>query len=271
MRVGAGFGRAARAAVVVAAAVAVAASLSACGAGDGGGGTPTVHGCVRPDSKGQLEGASCTDPRATGRVVAIEADHDCYDVDGVESQESGSGAPGALCLSSGTGPPKATPNVAKPGDCITDSSTDALRVPCSDPTAVHRVLASEKGTSLAGLDDECSKVAGTESTYTWKLQSTDPTFAKISRTIVLCLAPKGKDPASSPDTAQAGDCLARAGESFTKVACSAGNAEFRVLHRSSSTAIPAATVCRSFRGTTTSLSRTTDNLFGGYVLCLGNA
>ncbi len=268
MRVGSRVGRVV---LVVAAAAAVAATLSACGAGDGSGGTPTVNGCVRPDSKGQLEGASCTDPKATGRVIAIAADYDCYDVDGVESQESGSGVSGALCVSSGTGPPKTTPNVAKKDDCLTDSSTDALRVPCSDPKAVHRVLATEKGTSLAGLDDECSKVAGTESTYTWKLQSTDPRFSKISSTIVLCLAPKGKDPASSPDTAQTGDCLARSGESYAKVACSAGNAEFRVLHKSTSTVIAAEMVCDNYRGTTMTLSRKTDNLFGGYILCLGNA
>jgi hypothetical protein len=167
-----------------------------------------VNGCVRPDSEGQLEGASCTDPKATGRVVAIEADYDCYDVDGVESQESGSGVSGALCVSSGTGPPKATPNVAKPGD---------------------------------------------------------------SSTIVLCLAPKGKDPASSPDTAKAGDCLARAGKSYTRVAWSAGNAEFRVLHRDDSTVISPEYACGSYRGTTMALSHKTDNLFGGYILCLGQA
>jgi hypothetical protein len=267
MRAGSKFGRVARAMLLVAA---VAMTVGACG-GAPGGGAPTVGGCVRPSSNGQLEAAECTDPKATGRVVGIEADYDCYDVDGVESQESGSGVSGALCVSSGTGPPKATPNVAKVGDCLTDSSTDALRVPCTEARAVHRVLASEKGTSIVSLDDECSKVAGTESTYTWKLQSSDPRFSKISSTIVLCLAPKGKDPASSPDTAQTGDCLARSGTSYAKVACSAGNAEFRVLHRSSSTAIAADLVCDGYQGTTMTLSRKTDNLFGGYVLCLGGA
>jgi hypothetical protein len=249
-------------------------AVTGCGAGDdtseGTLDRPVQAGdCLRPTpgEREPYEGVTCTTPGVAWRVLEVGGSGtDCYDVPGVERAESRIDAIGVMCLSSGPGEPRPGVNTAQQGDCLTSGSAGYVRaVPCTDPSAVNRVLKVERGSYL---NDDCEEVPGTRSTYEWKLTS-DSRLSNFERALVFCLAPKDEDPNTSADAAQVGDCLAKRGEDYTRVACDAPGASHRVLARYNSTVVDTQIACRNVQGARSGIQRRVGDLFGGYTLCLG--
>ncbi|WP_232665363.1 LppU/SCO3897 family protein [Pseudonocardia sp. TRM90224] len=233
--------------------------------------------CAKLDGE-QFVAVECTDPAATYRVLERPTtDNACYDVAGTTYSYYDSRVGGELCMGPKDVDPATAINVAKKDDCLTDvhapaPSADTVgvrKVDCGAPDAVHRVLAREERSSIsAGLQQECSKVPGTTESYAWSLRkSGDAPLANLYTELVFCLAPKDADPNASADLAQAGDCLAESGDTYTRVGCGDPTARYRVLERNDSALLGVELACRSVEGATTGVQRKTSD-FSGYTLCL---
>lgn len=232
---------------------------------------PVEGGCVTPSSDagapGPLTAIDCADPAAQHTVLRVSDDGNCDDVDGVTATTYVS-PPGSLCLGP-VGPPVRTPNLAVPGDCLSDTAgSDVRRVPCTDPAAVFRVL--ERTEEPDPFGDFCGGVRGSTASYVWKITS-DAVPSSLIPGITLCLIEADRDPLASPDLAQVGDCLNEAAdEDRARVDCSAPEAEYRVLYREDTVLLDITSVCSGVPGVTSGVSRET-GLADGYTLCLGPA
>jgi len=195
----------------------------------------------------------------------------------VTESYSDSGSGSTLCIGPRDVDPAAAINVAKEGDCVVGvaANADVHRVDCADPSAEAVVLRRmENATTIAGTD-QCSSVPGTSSSYSWDMVSTGDvkpglsSLDKLGVDLLFCLGPVGVDPNSSPDTAQAGDCLAgTSGDpGYKKVDCGAPDARYRVVERVDSGFMGVELACASSREATSGIQRGSG--LDGYVLCLG--
>ncbi|WP_143517206.1 hypothetical protein [Pseudonocardia sp. MH-G8] len=241
--------------------------LAACSA------APEKGDCVEK-SGDSYTAADCA--TATLRVLESfdETSGDCVPVAGVTETFSDSGPGTTLCLGPRDVDPGSAINVAQNGDCVAgvEANSDVRRIDCADPAAESVVL-SRIGDAVTIATDPCASVPGTNSSYSWDLISTgDDPLAGIGDNLgvdlMFCLGPVGVDPTTSPDTAQAGDCLAETGgdAGYATVDCSAPDAAYRVVERSDGGFLPIEIACSSADGATSGIQR--GGGLDGYVLCL---
>nr|WP_280330396.1 hypothetical protein [Nocardia wallacei] len=126
-------------------------------------------------------------------------------------------------------------NIAEKGDCMRETATAFVEVPCGSATATHVVLER-----LPGADADCRPVPGVYNAYQ------DYTGNGVTK---VCLGVAGRDPANGINTARPGDCV-RVGEGIKgeRVPCSSPGA-LRVLARFD-TAPVAQQTCAGIPGTT---------------------
>jgi hypothetical protein len=244
--------------------------LTACSTG------PETGDCVEKSDDSYVK-ADC----ATASLRVLErldnTSGDCIAVAGVTESFSDSGSSSTLCIGPRDVDPAAAINVAKEGDCVVGvaANSDVHRVGCADPTAESVVLRRiENATTIAGMD-QCSDVPGTNSSYSWDMVTTgdDPYgLSKIEGMgvdLLFCLGPAGVDPNTSPDTAQAGDCLAETSgdPGYAKVDCGAPDATYRVVERVDGGFMGVELACGSSPEATSGIQRSSGS-FDGYVLCL---
>lgn len=154
---------------------------------------PFEGGCVAeasdPAEVNGFVAVDCADPAARYTVLRVfdgrgSDEGRCEDVDGVTATTYVS-PPGSLCL--GSVPPVPTPNVAAPGDCLSDTAgSDVRRVPCDDPAAASRVL--DRTEEPGPFGDFCGGVPGSTASYTWKITS-DAVPSSLVPGITLCVGP----------------------------------------------------------------------------------
>jgi hypothetical protein len=198
----------------------------------------------------------------------------CIAVPGVTESYSDTGSDSTLCIGPRDVDPATAINVAKEGDCVVGVAANSVhRVECSDPGAESVVLRRiENATTIGGMD-QCSSVPGTNSSYSWDMVATGDNkgFAAIEGMgvdLLFCLGPVGVDPNASPDTAQAGDCLAQTSgdPGYAKVDCGAPDAAYRVVERVAGGFLGIELACGSARGATSGFQR--GGGLDGYILCL---
>jgi hypothetical protein len=213
---------------------------------------------------------------ASLRVLGLEdSSGDCIAVPGVTETYSSSGSDSVLCLGPRDVDPAAAINVAQDGDCVAgvEANSDVRRLACADPAAEAVVLSRiENATTIVG--DPCSSEPGVSSSYSWDMVSTgDDRYGLgaidgLGVDLLFCLGPVGVDPNTSPDTAQAGDCLAETtgDPGYVKVDCGAPDAAHRVVERVEGGILGIEIACASARGATSGIQR--GGGLDGYVLCL---
>jgi hypothetical protein len=255
--------------LLVVAAVLAGGGLTACSTG------PETGDCVEKSDDSYVK-ADC----ATASLRVLErldgSSGDCVAVAGVTESFADTGSNSTLCIGPRDVDPAAAINVAKEGDCVVGvaANADVHRVDCGDSTAEAVVLRRiENATTIAGTD-QCSDVPGTSSSYSWDMVTTgdDPyglsSIDKLGVDLLFCLGPPGVDPNSSPDTAQAGDCLAETSgdPGYAKVDCGSPDAAYRVVERVDSGFMGIDFACASSPGATSGIQRGSG--LDGYVLCL---
>lgn len=242
--------------------------LAACSAG------PETGDCVERSGDSYTT-ADC----ATASLRVLErledSSRDCVDVAGVTESFSDSESDRILCIGPRDADPAAAINAAKNGDCVVgvEANADVRRVDCADPTAEAVVLSRiEDATTITG-SDECSAVPGTSTSYSWDMvtsgdQSGLAAIDGLGVDLLFCLGPVGVDPATSPDTAQVGDCLAETSDeaSFARVDCGASDAAYRVVERVDGSFLGIEIACTSAPGATSGIQR--GEGLDGYTLCL---
>jgi len=244
--------------------------LTACSTG------PETGDCVEKSDDSYVATECAT---ASLRVLERldESAGDCVAVAGVTESYSDSGSGSTLCIGPRDVDAAAAINVAAEGDCVVGvaANADIHRVDCADPTAEAVVLSRIESATTIGIIDPCSSVPGTSSNYSWDMVSTgdDPyglsSIDKLGVDLLFCLGPVGVDPNSSPDTAQAGDCLAETSgdPGYAKVDCGAPDATHRVVERVDGGFLGVEIACGSAPGVTSGFRAGSGGL-DGYVLCL---
>lgn len=153
---------------------------------------------------------------------------------------------------------------AKVGNCAQDAPDKDQKVRlvgCADPGAKYKVLAVQR------TSGGCSDVAGASSSVT-----TDDH--------IVCLGEKGVDPAKAINVAKEGDCVDLDPSEPQRVACTAKEADHKVLKRVENVLdFQADGACHSVRGSDKSyswdwkgdsaLSAQVDGLTVDVVLCFG--
>jgi hypothetical protein len=207
-----------------------------------------------------------------------DVEGDCIPVAGVTESFADYGDGTVLCLGPHDVDPDTAINVAQPNDCVAGvaASADVRRVDCEDPTAESVVLERiQDASTLSFGGDDCSSVPGASSSYSWDMVTSSGgsfdlgAIEGLSVDLLFCLGPVGVDPNASPDTAQAGDCLAEtAGDpGYAKVDCADPTAAYQVVERVDNSIISIEVACASAPRATSGIQRARGPL-DGYVLCL---
>jgi hypothetical protein len=254
-------------------AVVLAWGLTACS----GPGSAQTGDCVEPSGDDSYVTVDC----AAAQLRVLERQDDlegtCATVPGVTQSYTDYIGGYSLCLGPLDADPATAVNVAAVGECLAgvDARTgvggaDVHRVDCADPTAGAQVVSRTEDTLPIGF--ECDDVPGSTASYSWNLVETggtNPMPPSLDTTDVLfCLGPAGVDPQSSPDNAQAGDCLRRTGAepAYAKADCSAPEATYLVVERVDTSFMPIEVACSSASGATSGIQ--SQGGFSGYTLCL---
>jgi hypothetical protein len=254
--------------LLLVAAILAGGGLTACSTG------PETGDCVEKSDDSYVK-ADC----ATASLRVLErlddSSGDCIAVAGVTESYSDSSSDTVLCIGPREVDPAAAINVAQNGDCVTGvaANSDVHRVDCADPTAEAVVLSRiEDATTIGG--DQCGSVPGVSSSYSWDMVTTGEdeyglgSIDGLATDLLFCLGPVGVDPNTSPDTAQAGDCLAETSgdPGYAKVDCGAPDAAYRVVERVEGGFLGIEIACASAPGATSGIQR--GGGLDGYVLCL---
>ena len=153
---------------------------------------------------------------------------------------------------------------AKVGDCARDAADKDQKVRlvgCADPGAKYQVLA------VRGTSGGCSDVAGASSSVS-------------TGDHIVCLGGKGVDPAKAINVAKEGDCVDLDGSEPQRVACTAEEADHKVLKRVEDVlSFQEDGACHGVKGTDRSyswdwkgdsdLAKKVDGLTVDVVLCFG--
>ncbi|OLT08994.1 hypothetical protein BJF78_06535 [Pseudonocardia sp. CNS-139] len=254
-------------------AVVLAAGMTACS----GPASAQTGDCVEQSGDTSYTRIDCAGAqlRVLERIEGTDAD--CTAVPGVTQSFTDYSSDYSLCLGPLDVDPAAAVNVAQVGDCLSgvdagsgQGGDDVHRVDCADPAAGAQVISRQEDVFELGF--ECDDVPGTTATYAWSLDTTSSTgiiTTDIDSTDVLfCLGPAGVDPATSPDTAQAGDCLRETGDptGYAKVDCGAPDAAYRVVERVDVPFIGVDLACGDVPAATGGIQ--SQGGLDGYVLCI---
>jgi hypothetical protein len=242
-----------------------------------GPGSAQTGDCVAATDDTSYEKVDCAGAqlKVLERIDGEQAD--CTTVAGVTESFTDFDSDYSLCL----GPPDTDPstaiNVADVGDCLIGvdarsgtAEDDVRQVDCADPAAGAQVLSRDEDVFEIGTSP-CDDVPGSTASYSWSLDqtsSTGPTVPSIANTDVqFCVGPVGVDPATSPDTAQTGDCLREVPEDpgYAKVDCGAPDADYRVAERVDNGFLTIDIACGSVPDAVSGVGRSG---LGGYILCL---
>lgn len=209
--------------------------------------TPDTGDCVEKTGDSYSTADCATASLRVHERLAFEAGREtpptdeCLDVAGVietyRDFESGT----VLCIGPRDVDPAAAINLAERGDCVAGvtAAVDARRVGCGDPGAESVVVSRIDGSVNSTVYDLCESVRGATSSYSWSLVDNDnrngltALGADALVDLHFCLGPVGVDPATSPDAAEVGDCLAQTPgrPGYAKVGCGAPDAAYRVVER----------------------------------------
>jgi hypothetical protein len=105
-------------------------------------------------------------------------------VDGAQRRE--------VCMGPKDLDPAAAINIAQTGDCLTGTTGQEKRVPCTDPTATFQILKRVNHVSTTQVPTTCNGVPAATSVYSWTWDSDDgtgPTTASYQTDAVFCLGP----------------------------------------------------------------------------------
>ncbi|MGW2660354.1 LppU/SCO3897 family protein [Nocardia tengchongensis] len=218
--------------VMAVAAVLLALFTTGCGLIDGSANNVGQGDCLKKSGDEGFDKVSCSASDA-GFVVLDRAGsgkvHDrCVDVPGTEYVYTDKGS-GSICVGIKGADPARAANAAQKGDCLTDTKGGAVqKAPCTDPTAVYRVLARPDGSEFM-TDSACKNVAGTQTTYSYLLKAKKGIGA-FGTGIVFCLIAKDSDATRTIDNAKVGDCLKKTGANDVEITgCTAPDAKYKIL------------------------------------------
>ena len=125
-------------------------------------------------------------------LKVIGSSEHCKTVAGAERSQNIDGGK-QVCLGIKGADPEAAVNVAKVGDCLAVTGDDAVRVPCSNPKATHKVLKLltdvSRGSRLPNVKGPCDDVPGVVAEYSWDWQTdgVSSSLQSLSDDVVLCL------------------------------------------------------------------------------------
>ncbi len=138
----------------------------------------------------------CSSSAATFAVLDVvdESEEGCRAVAGaVRSTFVAEGAQRReVCMGPKDLDPTTAVNVAQTGDCLTGTTGQEKRVPCTDPTATFQILKRVNHVSTTQVSTSCNGVPEATSVYSWTWDSDDgtgPATASYQTDAVFCLGP----------------------------------------------------------------------------------
>lgn len=220
--------------------------------------------CVRQDGEDFTE-VGCAAPEADFVVLKKlgSGEYSCKNVAGVTYTYYEDST--QICLGDKGADPTQAVNAAQQGDCVTESSDRARKLPCTDPAAVYKVLDRQEG-GLANF--ACDSVTGTEVTYTWELKTVGTsTMPKLGPDLIFCLAHKEVDTTRALENAEAGDCLrpTTITPNLEIADCGGRDAKYRILKVAASSA-----QCANVAGATSSFTYTPGGIPIPRVFCVAD-
>lgn len=122
----------------------------------------------------------------------IDGDGTCRDVAGATRStiSTDSNIRREVCMGPRDVDPASAINVAQVGDCLTGTTGQERRVPCTDPTATVKILERINNVSNTQVNTACDEVSGADSVYSWTWDSDDgtgPAQASYQTDAVFCL------------------------------------------------------------------------------------
>jgi hypothetical protein len=97
-----------------------------------------------------------------------------------------------VCMGPKCADPATAVNVAQVGDCLTGTTGQEKRVPCTDPSARLQILKRLNHVSTTEVSTTCNGVPDATSVYSWTWDSDDgtgPAIASFQTDAVFCLGP----------------------------------------------------------------------------------
>jgi hypothetical protein len=97
-----------------------------------------------------------------------------------------------VCMGPKDADPSTAVNIAQSGDCLTGTTGQEKRVPCTDPTATFQILKRVNHVSTTQVPTTCNGVPEATSVYSWTWDADDgtgPAIASYQTDAVFCLGP----------------------------------------------------------------------------------
>lgn len=252
-------------------------ALAGCGAFADALAGPVEGSCVAETKDGSFDVVECdTAELKVLKVIGDAGAKSCVEVAGVTASYSSDGSE-TLCIGPTDADPDTAINVAQKDDCVTGTNgdvDDVERVACDAPEAEAVVLEVVKDAANVGLDDGCSDVPGTRSSYAWSLNLTgDSALASLqgySDDLLFCLGAIGVDPQAAVELARAGDCLTELpdAQGYAIVDCGSPEAVLKVIEYVDSGILDASMACRNAEGATSGIEG--GETLNGWVLCVAD-
>ncbi|GAA2432721.1 hypothetical protein GCM10010191_53430 [Actinomadura vinacea] len=153
-----------------------------------------VGDCLRQaagDQESPYRIVSCSDSGAAYKALKLlPSSQGCREVAGASRQVNNEN--NTVCMGEKDVDPAKAVNVAKEGDCLSASDSQAERLDCSSPQARYKVL--KRRTNVLNTDARraCAGVPGAVSAYNWNWESEGKfnSVSKMNVEVLLCLGKK---------------------------------------------------------------------------------
>ena len=137
----------------------------------------------------------CGSPQASLTVLqVVEGEGNCREVPGATRStiETSNNQNREICMGPKGVDPQTSVNIAQPGDCLTGTSGEEKRVPCTSPEAHLQILKRVNNVSTTQVSTTCDGVPNASSVYSWTWDADDgtgPGIASYQTDAVFCLGP----------------------------------------------------------------------------------